>query len=60
MCFQVIYKPGVKLQGGITAVNPMIPVGVDRHIELFVGLHETFCQFVGVLHVYVIVGGSVA
>lgn len=60
MCFQIIDKPGVKLQGSVSSVNTVVPVGVDCHIELLVGLHEAFCQLVRILYVYVVVGRSVA
>lgn len=38
----------------------MVAVRVDLHVELLVGLHESFGQFVCILHVYVVIGSSVA
>ena len=44
---------------GVAAVDIVIAVRVDLHFKLLVGLHEGFAHFVGIAHVYVVIGCAV-
>ena len=63
MLFHVLHEVAdeacVELEGGVAAVDAVVAVGVDCHVELFVGLDKAFCQLVGVLYVYVFAVQSV-
>ena len=60
MLHEVADEACVELEGGVATVDAVVAVGVDCHVELFVGLDKAFCQLVGVLYVYVVVCSTVA
>ena len=59
MFHKVADETCVKLEGGVATVNAVVAVGVDCHVELFVGLDKAFCQLIGLLYVYVFAAQSV-
>ena len=50
---------GEEMVAGVAAVDIVIAVRVDLHLKLLVGLHEGFAHFVGIAHVYVVIGCAV-
>ena len=40
----------------VSAINAMIPIGIDIHLEVFVGLHQCLRIFKGVLRMQIVVG----
>ena len=47
-----------KMESCVSSKNAVVSVCIDLHVELFVGLHQSFAIFRGVAEVYIVIGSS--
>lgn len=47
-----------QMLGGVSSTDAMVPVRVDVHVELLVGLYKGFAIFGSVAQMYIVVGGA--
>ena len=45
---------------GVAAIDAMVAVGVDVHLEILVGLHQCLGIFIGILRMHIDIGMTVA
>lgn len=49
----------VEMQARVAAIDKVVAVGVDLHLKLLVGLHQSFRVFRAIAVVYIVVGRTV-
>jgi hypothetical protein len=53
-----IRNAGQQMLGGISATDTVVTIGVDVHVELFVGLYKGFAIFRSIAKVYIVIGST--
>lgn len=49
----------IEMQARVAAIDKVVAVGVDLHLKLLVGLHQSFRVFRAIAVVYIVVGRTV-
>ena len=45
----------IEMNGGASTVYPMVLIGIELHLKLFIGLYQCLCKIHGVLEMDIII-----